>query len=182
MVLHCDELRIVDETGAEVPVGQSGEIWIRGPNVSPGYWRDPDATAKAFTEGFWRSGDIGSRDESGLVYVHDRLKDMINRGGFKVFSAEVENALMGHPDVADCAVVGVADPVLGEKTFALVERRAAHLDSEALRTYLLARIADYKVPDFWHVGEDAVPRNQNGKQQKADIRHLAQRLIRGIVP
>ena len=97
-------------------------MWIRGPNVSPGYWANPEATATSLSEGFWKSGDIASRDERGLVYVHDRLKDMINRGGFKVFSAEVENALMAHPDVADCAVVGVPDPVLGEKTFAFVQR------------------------------------------------------------
>jgi acyl-CoA synthetase (AMP-forming)/AMP-acid ligase II len=177
MSLHCDELRVVDETGAAVPPGGLGELWIRGPNVSPGYWRDPEATARSFTSGFWRSGDVATRDEQGLVFVHDRLKDMVNRGGFKVFSAEVENALLGHPGVADCAVVGVPDPVLGEKTFAYVRRRDADVDGGSLRAYLLARIADYKVPDFWHVGDDAVPRNQNGKPQKAEVRRLAVELL-----
>lgn len=182
MALHCDELRIVDDSGADVPAGQSGELWIRGPNVSPGYWRNPQATADSFSEGFWKSGDIASRDEDGLIYIHDRLKDMINRGGFKVFSAEVENAIMGHPDVADCAVVGVPDPVLGEKTFAYIQYQSAGLPVVDLRNYLLARIADYKVPDFWHIGTDPVPRNQNGKQQKVEVRQYALRSMQRLNP
>ncbi len=179
--LHCDELRVVDEDGREVEPGRIGELWIRGPNVSPGYWRDPGATDRSFTDGFWKSGDVASREENGLVFIHDRLKDMINRGGFKVFCAEVENVLIGHPGVADCSVVGVPDPVLGEKTFAFVQRRAASVDGPALRDYLRARIADYKVPDFWHVCEDPVPRNQNGKQQKADVRRLAAELMAATI-
>ncbi|MGX7704927.1 class I adenylate-forming enzyme family protein [Methylobacterium sp. Gmos1] len=182
LALECDDVRIVGEDGREAPAGQPGEVWIRGPNVTPGYWRDPDATAGAFQDGFWRSGDIGTRDARGLVFVHDRLKDMINRGGFKVFSAEVENALMQHPGVADCAVVGVPDPVLGERTFAYVTRRDPGLDPAGLRAGLLARIADYKVPDFWHVTDAAVPRNQNGKPQKAEVRRLAAGMVGGQKP
>ncbi|WVT78155.1 AMP-binding protein (plasmid) [Sinorhizobium chiapasense] len=174
--LECDEILIVDSTGEPLPNGESGELWIRGPNVSPGYWNNEEATRQSFVNGFWKSGDIGKRDVCGLIYVHDRLKDMINRGGFKVFSAEVENSLMEHPDIEECAVVGVPDPVLGEKTFAFVKRRAAELNGDALRAYLLAKIADYKVPDFWLVGEEPVPRNQNGKVQKADVRELAKKL------
>ncbi len=174
--LECDEILIVDSNGESLPDGESGELWIRGPNVSPGYWNNEEATRQSFVNGFWKSGDIGKRDVCGLIYVHDRVKDMINRGGFKVFSAEVENSLMEHPDIEECAVVGVPDPVLGEKTFAFVKRRAADLTGEALRAYLLAKIADYKVPDFWLVGEEPVPRNQNGKVQKADVRELAKKL------
>lgn len=174
--LECDEILIVDANGEPVPDGESGELWIRGPNVSPGYWNNAEATRQSFDNGFWKSGDIGKRDVCGLIYVHDRLKDMINRGGFKVFSAEVENSLMEHPEIEECAVVGVPDPVLGEKTFAFVRRRNAELNGQALRAYLLARIADYKVPDFWLVGDDPVPRNQNGKVQKADVRALARKL------
>ncbi|NTE84562.1 AMP-binding protein [Agrobacterium tumefaciens] len=176
IALHCDELRVVDEHGQDVGPGRSGELWIRGPNVSPGYWNNPMATEAAFSDGFWKSGDVASIDERGLVFIHDRLKDMINRGGFKVFSAEVENALMGHPGVADCAVVGVPDSVLGEKTFAYVQQRDPTLSAEVLRKYLKERIADYKVPDYWTVTNDAVPRNQNGKQQKADVRILAAKM------
>lgn len=174
--LECDEILIVDGDGNPVPDGESGELWIRGPNVSPGYWSNEKATRDSFEDGFWKSGDIGKRETSGLIYVHDRLKDMINRGGFKVFSAEVENSLMEHPEVDDCAVVGVPDPVLGEKTFALVKRRSAGVTDTSLRAYLLEKIADYKVPDFWLVSEQAVPRNQNGKIQKAEVRELARKL------
>ncbi|WP_056585210.1 class I adenylate-forming enzyme family protein [Mesorhizobium sp. Root102] len=174
--LECDEILIVDPNGKPVPDGESGELWIRGPNVSPGYWNNEEATRQSFNNGFWKSGDIGKRDICGLIYVHDRLKDMINRGGFKVFSAEVENSLMEHPDIEECAVVGVPDPVLGERTFAFVKRRTAELNGETLRAYLRANIADYKVPDFWLVGDEPVPRNQNGKVQKADVRELAKQL------
>lgn len=179
--LECDELAVMDEAGRPVPDGEPGELWIRGANVSPGYWRDADATALAFRDGYWMSGDIASRDARGLFYVHDRIKDMVNRGGYKVFSAEVENALMGHPEVVDCAVVGVPDPVLGERVFALVSRKAGSaIDGVGLRNWLLIRIADYKVPERWHVGEEPVPRNQNGKPQKAEVRRLAQRLLEGM--
>lgn len=174
--LECDEIIIVDTDGQPVPDGQSGELWIRGPNVSPGYWNNQTATQQSFENGFWKSGDIGKRDTCGLIYVHDRLKDMINRGGFKVFSAEVENSLMEHPDVDECAVVSVPDSVLGEKTFAFVKRRASSLTDTSLRAYLLSKIADYKVPDFWLIGDEAVPRNQNGKVQKAEVRELARKL------
>jgi acyl-CoA synthetase (AMP-forming)/AMP-acid ligase II len=123
------------------------------------------------------SVDIAMKDEAGRVYVLDRLKDMINRGGFKVFSAEVENALLQHLGVSDCAVVGVPDPVLGERTFALVQTRDANTTGEVLRDFLAARIADYKRPDFWQVGTQPVPRNQNGKLQKAQVRELALRTL-----
>ncbi|CAN5607382.1 class I adenylate-forming enzyme family protein [soil metagenome] len=175
--LQCDDIVIVDADGNEVGTDVSGELLIRGPNVIPGYWRDESSTAKAFHEGYWRSGDIGSRDAQGLIYVHDRLKDMINRGGFKVFSAEVENALLAHDAVVDCALVGVPDEVLGERSFAFVQCRVASEDNspapKLLKDFLLARIADYKVPDFWYVTTEAVPRNQNGKLQKDVIRKFA---------
>jgi long-chain acyl-CoA synthetase len=171
--LECDDVMIVDAEGSPVPTGQTGELWIRGPNVSPGYWNNPSATEREFYQGYWKSGDVGYRDAQGLVYINDRLKDMINRGGFKVFSAEVENALMGHPEVADCAVVGVPDSVLGEKTYAMVTTTTNTLDGVSLAAFLKARIADYKVPDFWDIGAAPVPRNQNGKVQKADVRMRA---------
>jgi len=94
--LECDDIVVVEEAGNPAADGEHGELWIRGPNVSPGYWNNPEATKQAFVDGFWKSGDVGKRDSSGLLYVIDRLKDMINRGGFKVFSAEVENALLTH--------------------------------------------------------------------------------------
>lgn len=177
MALECDEIIIVDEHGNQVADGEPGELWIKGPNISPGYWNSEEMTKKSFQDGYWKSGDIGRRDSSGLIYVIDRLKDMINRGGFKVFSAEVENALMTHDRVLDCAVVGVPDPVLGEKTFAFVTTDAEGPTAADLRDYLVARIADYKVPDHWWIGEREVPRNQNGKVQKAEVRKFADELL-----
>jgi long-chain acyl-CoA synthetase len=175
LALECTEIRIVDEHGDAVQDGESGELWIRGPNVSPGYWNNDEATKRSFFNGFWRSGDVGSRDERGLLYVHDRIKDMINRGGFKVFSAEVENAIMGHSDVEECAVVGTPDDVLGERVFAFVKLKVDSQMSgtEPIRDYLQERIADYKVPDFWMIEQKSLPRNQNGKLLKTELRDKA---------
>ncbi|MGE0038286.1 MAG: class I adenylate-forming enzyme family protein [Xanthobacteraceae bacterium] len=172
--LECDDIIIVAD-GRQVEAGASGELWIRGPNVSPGYWNDPEATARSFEDGYWKSGDVGHRDETGLITISDRLKDMINRGGFKVFSAEVENALMAHDGVADCAVVGVPDPVLGEKSCAIITSGSTVPTGDELKRYLAERIADYKIPDFWLITSEPIPRNQNGKVQKASLRETAQR-------
>lgn len=174
LALECDGISIMDADGKPVPDGQTGELWIRGPNVTPGYWNNTAANEREFQDGYWKSGDVGHRDRHGLIYISDRLKDMINRAGFKVFSAEVENALMSHPQIADCAVVAVPDAVLGEKIYALITTVDETLNGDQLRTYLMARIADYKVPDFWDVGNAAIPRNQNGKVQKAVVRARAE--------
>ncbi|MHA6729499.1 class I adenylate-forming enzyme family protein [Devosia sp. A369] len=175
--LHCCDLRVVDENGEPAGSAVPGELWIAGPNVSPGYWNDPEATRAAFENGYWKSGDIATVDSNGLVYIHDRLKDMINRGGFKVFSAEVENALMAHESVIDCSVIGVPDPVLGEKTFVLIQSEDSQITSEGLGAYLRARIADYKIPDFWLIRAEPVPRNQNGKHQKAEVSAIAEEVV-----
>lgn len=111
----CADIRIMDPEGREVPPGASGEVWIGGPMIVPGYWRMPDKTAESFHGGYWRSGDVGSMSEAGFLQIHDRLKDLINRGGYKIYSAEVENALAFHPAVAEVAVVPRPDPILGEK-------------------------------------------------------------------
>ncbi|WP_321822465.1 MULTISPECIES: class I adenylate-forming enzyme family protein [unclassified Burkholderia] len=175
LALECTEIRVVDEHGETVPVGESGEFWIRGPNVSPGYWNNSEATKSAFLNGFWKSGDVGSRNSDGLLYVHDRIKDMINRGGFKVFSAEVENAIMGHSEVEECAVVGTPDEVLGERVFAFVKLKIDSKlgGSEQIKEFLHERIADYKIPDFWQIEHVNLPRNQNGKLLKKELRDKA---------
>lgn len=178
LALECDDIEIMDEHGSPVVPGASGELWIRGPNVSPGYWNNSEATEREFKDGYWKSGDVGHRDANGLIYISDRLKDMINRGGFKVFSAEVENALMSHSDVEECAVIGIPDPVLGEKTYAQITTKNGSLHGDDLRAYLHERIADYKIPDFWSISDQLVPRNQNGKIQKAVIRETANALLK----
>lgn len=179
--LQCDDIIVVDSNGKELPAGESGELWIRGPNVFRQYWNDGAATRDAFSDGYWHSGDVGMKDALGLIYVQDRIKDMINRGGYKVFSAEVEAALMTHPEVADCAVIGVPHSILGEKVYAFVQVQGQGVSSEQLKAYLQVRIADYKVPDFWSIGSLGIPRNQNGKLQKAGLREVALKRQQGQV-
>jgi acyl-CoA synthetase (AMP-forming)/AMP-acid ligase II len=166
----CAEIVVMDDAAREVARGQSGEIWIRGPMVVKGYWDNPAATADNFTGGFWHSGDIGMMDDDGYVYVLDRKKDMINRGGFKIYSVEVENALCEHPAVVEAAVVGKPCPVLGERVHAFVMVRDPAVSSQALTAFLEQRLSDYKVPENIVVGSNPLPRNQNGKLLKRILR------------
>jgi O-succinylbenzoic acid--CoA ligase len=169
----CAEVRIMDEAGREVPTGEAGEIWIKGPMVVPGYFANDTATREAFVAGFWRSGDIGAIDQAGYLRILDRLKDMINRAGYKVFSAEVENLLSQHPQIVEAAVVARPDPVLGEKVHAFVTARGEGLGEDDVRAFCQARLADYKVPEFVTIGTAPLPRNANGKLQKDVLRRRA---------
>lgn len=169
----CADIRVMDAAGREVPTGESGEVWIGGPMVVPGYWNLPDKTAESFQAGFWKSGDVGRFDENGLLYIHDRLKDMINRGGYKVYSAEVENVLSFHPGVAEAAVVPRPDPVLGEKVHAFVHRSDPGLDAATLKAFCGERLSDYKVPEFFTFTSEPLPRNANGKLMKQALRSRA---------
>lgn len=172
-VVPCGEIVVMDEAGHEVPSGEPGELWIKGPMVVPGYWNDAAATAREFTGGFWHSGDIGSIDGEGFVYVFDRKKDVVNRGGYKIYSAEVESALLEHPNVLEAAVVAVPCPVLGERVHAFVTLRNAvspALTSEALRAFCLERLADYKAPESFSLRSEPLPRNANGKVLKRMLR------------
>ena len=175
VAVPCGELRIMDPSGREVPCGVPGEVWIGGPMVVPGYWQEPELTAAAFSGGFWRSGDIGALDEGGYLRVFDRLKDMINRAGYKVYSAEVENRLCRHPGVLEAAVVARPDPVLGEKVQAFVAARAPGLRAEELRAFCAQALADYKVPDVITFCAGPLPRNPNGKLVKSALRERAAR-------
>jgi acyl-CoA synthetase (AMP-forming)/AMP-acid ligase II len=154
--------------GAEIKVVDE-ELWIRGPMVVKGYWDDPAATAREFSDGFWHSGDLGSIDADGFVRVLDRRKDMINRGGFKIYSAEVESALAEHPAVAESAVLGYACPVLGERVQAFVVPKIP-ITQEALRAFCAERLADYKVPEKFFLRDEPLPRNANGKVLKRELR------------
>jgi long-chain acyl-CoA synthetase len=166
-------VRVVDEAGTDVAAGEAGEIWIKGAMVVPGYWRRPAADAAEFTDGYWHSGDIGSLDAAGFLRVFDRKKDMINRAGYKVYSAEVENVLAHHPGIVEAAIVGVPDPVLGERVKAFVARRDPGLTADAVRRFCAARLADYKVPEIVVLVDAELPRNGNGKLQKALLRRMS---------
>lgn len=166
----CGEVLVMDDDGCEVPRGTLGEIWLRGPMVVKGYWNDPEATAENFVAGFWRSGDIGSADQQGYVRVFDRKKDVINRGGYKIYSIEVENALMKHPDVIEAAIIAKACPVLGERAHAIVCVKNEKVTAEALARHCADGLADYKVPDSFSFRDTPLPRNANGKVMKRELR------------
>ena len=171
-VVPCGEVRIMDERGREVPRGHAGEIWIAGPMVVPGYWDNPEANQANFTGGYWKSGDIGSIDNEGYVRVFDRKKDMINRAGFKVYSAEVENMLSHHPGIVEVAIVGRPDDVLGERVQAFIVRKSTDVTEADIRAFCLSRMSDYKVPDRITFLPDALPRNANGKVLKPVLRQM----------
>ena len=172
-VVACGDIRVMDDSGHEVPPGTDGELWIAGPMVVPGYWRNPDATAASFTGGYWKSGDIGSIDAAGYVRIADRKKDMIIRGGFKVYPAEVESVLAGLDGVVEAAVVGRADPMLGEAVVAFVTAADDALTPRRVRDWCAERLSDYKVPAGVVIEPASLPRNANGKIQKAELRARA---------
>ncbi len=170
IAVPCADIRVMDADGQEVPTGQSGELWIGGAMVVPGYWDNPEATARGFADGCWRSGDLGSVDAEGLVRIFDRIKDMINRGGFKIYSVEVENVLMAVPGVVEAAVVGYPCPVLGERVHAYLYAPQASADADAVRAHCAQNLADYKVPEQVVFVDAPLPRNANGKLLKRALR------------
>jgi acyl-CoA synthetase (AMP-forming)/AMP-acid ligase II len=165
------EVRLVTPEGREAGVGEVGEIQIRSSTVMKGYWNRPEATREAIdAEGWFRSGDAGYRDAEGFIFIHDRVKDMIVSGGENVYPAEVENAVFGHPAVADCAVIGVPDETWGEAVKAIVVLRpGTEPDAASIIAHARARIAAYKAPksvDFVEV----LPRNPSGKVLRRELR------------
>ncbi len=162
-----------DEPTDDLPAGPevTGELWIKGPNIVRGYWNKPDATGDAFTRGWLHSGDVARIDEEGFVYIVDRAKDMVIRGGENVYSVEVEAALFEHPAVADVAVIGVPHPVLGEEVgAAIVLRPGSKVNAEELGRHVRERLAAFKVPaHVWFLSEP-LPRNPQGKVLKRELR------------
>jgi HIP---CoA ligase len=168
------EVRVVDSAGADVPVGQAGEVWVRGYAVTRGYFNAPEATAEAFTpDGWLRTGDVGVLDDGGNLRITDRIKDMFIVGGFNAYPAEIENMMSRHPDVAQVAVVGVPDERLGEVGFAWVIPRQGSSPTEAqLLAWCREKMANFKVPR--HVEfVAALPLNPSGKVLKYELRDRA---------
>ncbi|MGW0776136.1 AMP-binding protein [Streptomyces sp. NPDC002835] len=166
-------VRIVDELGEDVPLGEQGEITVRGPQVVPGYWRLPEATAATFPDGELRTGDIGFMDADGWLYVVDRKKDMINASGFKVWPREVEDVLYTHPAVREAAVVGVPDAYRGESVKAFVSLRpGASTDGAELSAYCAERLAAYKYPREVEVLPE-LPKTTSGKILRRELRSPA---------
>jgi long-chain acyl-CoA synthetase len=165
------DIRVVDEDGTEVPAGEIGELWIKGPNVVKGYWNKPEETALTFTDGWLHSGDVARVDDEGFVYIVDRAKDMVIRGGENVYCVEVEAALFEHPAVADCAVIGVPHLVLGEEVGAIVQLRpGASVTEDDLAAHVRSHLAGFKVPTHFWFRDEPLPRNPAGKVLKRELR------------
>lgn len=168
----CD-IKIMSDDETPMPAGEIGEIRVRGPQVIKGYWNNPEATAKTFTEGWLHTGDLGYLDEEGFLYVVDRAKDMLLRGGENIYCIEVESALYDHPAVIDAAVVGIPHPVLGEEVGALVQIRAGDTVTEKeLQDHVAAQIAAFKVPIRIDQHPEPLPRNANGKIMKPEVKKI----------
>ena len=164
------EIKIVDPNGAEVPVGIVGEIVCRTPQLMSGYWNRPDATAKAIRDDWYHTGDAGYVDEDGFLYIRDRIKDLVITGGENVYPAEVENAVLAHPGVADVAVIGVPDARWGEIVLAaIVVRDGQTVEDDEVKSTVRARLAGFKVPKRIERVE-ALPRNGAGKVTKEVLR------------
>jgi long-chain acyl-CoA synthetase len=151
-----------------------GELLVRGPNVVPGYWNKPEATAQTFVNGWLHTGDLARIDSDGFVQIVDRKKDMVNRGGENVYCVEVENALCAHPAVFECAVMGVPDTMMGEKVGAVVVLKpGVQADAAEICEFLHGRLADFKIPQFMTIRPESLPRNPGGKILKARLRKEA---------
>jgi long-chain acyl-CoA synthetase len=165
-------VKIVDDGGREVPTGASGEILLGGAKIFRGYWKKPEATRETLVDGWVHTGDIGKVDEEGFVYVLDRKKDMINRGGEKIYSLEVENVICDNPKVLEVAVVGVPDRVMGEVVKACIALKpGVKATEEEIKKFCAGRLADYKVPKVVEFME-ALPRNPAGKVNKPELRNV----------
>jgi len=164
------QVKIMKEDGTEAAPGESGEIWCRGPVVTPGYWRRPDANEDAFVDDWLRTGDIGSKDKDGYIYIEDRLKDMYISGGENVYPAEVENVLYELSDIREVAVIGVPDERWGETGCAVVALQdGAGLSADDIRAHCADKLARFKHPTHV-VFTDALPRNATGKVLKFQLR------------
>lgn len=165
------EVRVVGPDGRDMPPGEPGELFIKGPNVVKGYWNKPEATAASFSDGWLHTGDIARLDDEGFIFIVDRAKDIVIRGGENVYCAEVEAALFEHPAVIDAAVIGVPHEVLGEEVGAVVVLRPGTTATAGeLRAHVAERIASFKVPSQIWFDMDPLPRNPAGKVLKRDLR------------
>ena len=165
------DLKIMSEDGSrELPTGEIGELWARGPMVVKGYWNNPEATAETFVDGWVKTGDLARLDEEGWCYIADRAKDMIIRGGENIYSSEVENVLYDHPAVTDAALIGLPHQQLGEEPAAVVHLAPGMEASEAdLQEWVAERLAKFKVPVRIAFTPDTLPRNANGKILKKEL-------------
>jgi long-chain acyl-CoA synthetase len=164
--------------GEELPRNEVGELWYKGPIVVRGYWQNEKATAETFIDGWVRTGDLAKIDDEGFIYIVDRARDMLIRGGENIYCVEVENALYDHPAVMDAAVIGKPHKTLGEEPLAVVYLKpGASATVEQLRHHCAQKLAAFKVPVdvvFW---PETLPRNANGKIVKSELKKLIERIV-----
>jgi acyl-CoA synthetase (AMP-forming)/AMP-acid ligase II len=168
------DLRIMDPEGKrELPVGEVGEIWAKGPQVMMGYWNNPEATAQTLVDGWLRTGDLARVDDEGYIFIVDRARDMLIRGGENIYCVEVENVLFEHPAVVDAALVGLPCKIFGEQPAAVVTVRTGEtVKAEELQAFVRGRLAAFKVPTRVVFQDRPLPRNANGKIIKRDLKAL----------
>jgi steroid-24-oyl-CoA synthetase len=165
------DIRVVRDDGSDAPTGQLGEVWIRGPIIMPGYWNKPEATAESVTDGWLHSGDIGYIDEEGFLYITDRAKDMIIRGGENVYCVEIENRMVEHPAIAEAGVIGVPHHTLGEEVKAVVRVEPGQsITEQEVKEWVAATLANFKVPSYVDIVKEPLPRNPSGKLLKNVLR------------
>jgi long-chain acyl-CoA synthetase len=168
------EMKIMSADGQrELPLGEAGELWVKGPMIVRGYWNNPEATARTFVDGWLRTGDVARLDEEGFCFIVDRAKDMLIRGGENIYCVEVENALYDHPAVMDAAIIGIPHKTLGEEPGAVVcLKPGAAATEEQLRAHVASKLAAFKVPVkvvFWN---ETLPRNPAGKILKTELKKV----------
>jgi acyl-CoA synthetase (AMP-forming)/AMP-acid ligase II len=174
------DLRVEDQSGRIVGAGQVGELCFRSPQVAQCYWNDPSATSTSFIDGWFHSGDLGYYDDEGYVYVVDRLKDVVIRGGENVYCAEVEAVLFEHPQISDVAVIGLLEPSLGERVCAVVvPRTGTTLELAEVRAFAATRLAAFKCPEALYITEE-LPRTATGKTAKPELRSRVSRDPDGV--
>jgi long-chain acyl-CoA synthetase len=165
------EVKIVDPAGHEVAAGGTGEVLLKGPIIMPGYWNKPEATAETVIDGWLHTGDIGRLDPDGYLFITDRAKDMIIRGGENIYCVEIEQRLVEHPAIADAAVFGVPHPELGEEVKAVVQRaRGSAISEDEIKGWVAETLANFKVPAYLEITDDKLPRNASGKLLKNVLR------------
>jgi long-chain acyl-CoA synthetase len=167
------QVKTIDDDGKETPLGEPGELCVKGPQVMRGYWQRPEDTKKSFTEdGFLRTGDVAVIQEDGYIRIVDRKKDMIIVSGFNVFPNEVEDVVSGHPDVVECAAVGIPDDKSGEAVKVFLVSKNENLSANELKEYCRERLTAYKVPKFF-VFRDELPKTNVGKILRRELRDEA---------
>jgi long-chain acyl-CoA synthetase len=165
------EISVRDEAGNEKPTGEAGDLWLKTPTLVKEYWNRPDANAKDFVAGWFNSGDIGYFDEDGYLFLSDRAKDMVIRGGENIYPAEIEGVLHDHPDVEEVAAFGVPDEALGEQlAVAVIAKPGGELSTHGIQDFAARHLARFKIPHYVWIRTEALPRNASGKVLKKDLK------------